>query len=91
MYEIICFEGTRVYVYVTNMGVRDQVRYKGGTQRVYAYGIFPQDMKGKLTSVAKNMYGHLDGRKVEYIEANSTYSVKKKKKADMMNDEEVDF
>ena len=91
MYEIICFEGTRVYVYATNMGVKDQVRYKGGTQRVYAYGIFPQDMKGKLTSIAKNMYGHLDGRKVEYIEANSSYSVIPTERVDTMNDEEVDF
>lgn len=91
MYEIICFEGTRVYVYATNMGVRDQVRYKGGTQRVYAYGIFPQDMKAKLTSVAKNMYGHLDGRKVEYIDANSSYNVVPNERVDTLNDDEVDF
>lgn len=92
MYEIICFEGTKVYIYATNMGTRDQVRYKGGTQRVYAYGIFPQDTKGKLTTVAKNLYGHLDGRKVEYIDANSSYRVVPVEQTDNLNDEEaVDF
>lgn len=91
MYEIICFEGTKAYVYATNMGVRDQVRYKGGTQRVYAYGIFPQDIKNKLTTIAKSMYNHLDGRKVEYISANDDYTVIPKEKVDTMNDEGVDF
>ena len=44
MYKIICFEGTQVYVYATNMGTGDKVHYKGGAQRIYAFGIFPQDI-----------------------------------------------
>lgn len=93
MYEIICFEGTKVYVYATNMGTKENVSYRGGTQRVYAYGIFPKDIKGKLTKVAKDMYNHLDGRKVEYINSNSTYNVVPQTSKDSMDneDEEVDF
>lgn len=92
LYEIICFEGTRVYVYATNMGVKDKVRYKGGTQRVYSYGIFPQDIPGKLKTVAKNMYEHLRGRKAEFVEANSSYRVVSIEEVDKMNeDESVDF
>lgn len=91
MFEIICFEGSRVYVYATNMGTRDQVKYKGGSQRVYAYGIFKQDIRGKLKGVAEGLYGHLHGVNVEYIEANSDYKIIPSEKVDSVEDDGVVF
>jgi predicted ribosome-associated RNA-binding protein Tma20 len=91
-YDIICFEGTRVYVYASNMGTRDQVRYKGGTQRVYAYGIFPGDIKGKLDNEAKKIYGNLNGVKAQYQSANEDYRVVPTEQNDSIEEEEaVDF
>lgn len=74
-YEVICFEGTKVYVYATNMGTRDSVRYSMGTQRVYDYGILPKDIKPKLDRVAKALYKHLHGVSVQYSGANSDYRI----------------
>lgn len=74
-YEVICFEGTKVYVYATNMGTRDSVRYSMGTQRVYDYGIMPSDIKPKLDKVAKMLYKHLRGVNAQYLGANSDYKI----------------
>ena len=75
MYEMVCFEGTKVYIYATNMGTKETVRYNMGNQRVYDYGIFPNTIKVKLDKVAKNMYQYLKGVRVEYRDANSEYVV----------------
>lgn len=59
--EIICIEGTKVYVYATNMNKGDTVSYRGGTQRVYAYGYMPGEIKGKITTAATEIYRLLCG------------------------------
>lgn len=89
-YEIICFEGTRVYVYATNMGTKENVSYRGGTQRVYAYGIFQHDIKSKLEAETQKIYNNLNGVKAKYNEANSSYTVIPSEKTDTLNDD-VDF
>jgi len=91
MYEIICFEGTRLYVYATNMGIKDRINYKGGTQRVYAYGIFPGDIKPKTEVVAKRVYTHLRGVSVKYIEPTMEYKVVPSEKTDTIDNDTVDF
>lgn len=75
MFEIICYEGTRVYVYANDLGTRGTVRYSGGTQRVYAYGIFPKDLKGKLDRVAKDVFKRLNGVCSEYNGATDEFRV----------------
>lgn len=90
-YEMICFEGTKVYIYATNLGTRDAVKYSMGSQRVYDYGIFKQDIKGKLDNVAKAMYKHLHGVSVQYEGANSDYSVISKDKAEESFDDDVEI
>lgn len=75
MYEMICMEGTKVYVYATNMGIREQVKYSMGTQRIYDYGIFPQDIKHKLDLVTKEMYQKLCGVSAVYIDPVDNYKV----------------
>ena len=73
-YEIVCFEGTKAYVYAINMGIKENLRY-GNTQRIYDYGIFGQDIRGKLDNVAKEMYKHLCGVGVEYHGPTMDYTV----------------
>lgn len=92
MYEIICFEGTKLYVYAVNIGIRDKLSYKGGTQRVYAFGIFPNDIKPKTEFIAKKVYNHLHGVKVKYIEPTLSYNVVPKEQTDnIQDDSDVDF
>lgn len=74
-YEIICFEGTKVYVYALNMGTKENIRYNNGNQRIYAYGIYPQDIKKKLDGVAKQMYQYLKGVNVEYSNPTTDYKI----------------
>ena len=74
-YDMICFEGTKVYIFALNMGTRENLKYNMGNQRIYAYGILPNNIKSKLTSVAKSMYQQLGGVNVKYIEPNEEYSV----------------
>lgn len=75
MYEVICIEGTKIYIYATSMGIREQVRYSMGTQRIYDYGIFPQDIKGKLDLVAKQIYKRFSGVSVSYENPIDQYKV----------------
>ena len=59
--EIICKEGTKVYVYAITMTQGEKPNYKGGSQRVYTYGFFKKDIKSKLFSVASAMYRYVNG------------------------------
>ena len=90
-YEILCFEGTRVYVYATNMGTKESVSYKMGNQRVYDYGIFAQDIKGKLEKVARGLYQTLNGVEVEYLDRNMDYKVVPVEQHDNLNEQDADL
>lgn len=59
--EIICIEGTRIYVYAQSLGTKDKVSYNGGTQRVYDYGFFEQEIKTKLFRSAAMLYPRICG------------------------------
>jgi hypothetical protein len=73
--EIICIEGTRVYVYAITMGKGESVGYRGGTQRVYAYGYMPGEIKGKLTTVASELYKLLCGVMATEVPANADFNI----------------
>lgn len=73
--EIICIEGTRVYVYVQNMGTTARVNYKGGTTRVYDYGYMPNQIKPKLTKVASDIYQRVCGVTAYKHEPNSDFTL----------------
>lgn len=89
-YEMLCFEGTKVYVYATNMGTKENVKYNMGTQRIYAFGIFPGEIKSKLEYVAKVLYNQLHCVSTEYENANSTFKVVEvKQQIDESNDVEM--
>ncbi len=75
MVEIICIEGTKVYVYANNMGVRESVSYNGGTQRVYDYGFLPNEIQPKLLKVASELYPVISGVYASTNPANSDYHI----------------
>lgn len=81
-YDMICFEGTKVYIFAVNMGVKEQLRYNMGNQRIYAFGIMPGDIKIKLDNVAKSMYQQLGGVSVTYVDPNESYTVVPKTQVD---------
>lgn len=87
-YEIVCFEGTKVYVFATDIGVKENIRYSGGTQRVYQYGIFPKDIKPKLDTVAKELYRSLGGVSATLQEPTATYSVITKVKEEVITEDD---
>lgn len=74
MCEIICFEGTRVYVYAQNLGTRDTVKYNMGTQRIYAYGLFRQEIEQKLKTCASHIKQLLHGPYMDYAPGNQDYN-----------------
>lgn len=91
MWEILCFEGTRVYVYATNMGTKENVRYSMGTQRVYSYGIFPTDIKPKLDLVAKQLSNKLGGVNLQLEGANAEFKVLSPQHKELDENEDVAF
>ena len=75
MAEIICYEGTRVYVYAQTLGVRELVKYNMGTQRIYDFGVFPHDIEVKLKKCTAHMYKMLKGAYLSLEPGNQDYSV----------------
>jgi len=61
MVEIICIEGTRVYVYAKNIGTRDSIKDNMGTNRTYSYGFYPNEIQSKLMMCATELYRELLG------------------------------
>lgn len=61
MVEMICIEGTRVYVYAKNLGTKDKVNDNMGVFRVYAYGFYPNEIQSKLMISATEIYRALWG------------------------------
>lgn len=86
-YECMCFEGTRVFVYCTDMGVKNKARYSMASQRIYDYGIFPKDIKSKLDKVTKQMYNYLHCVSAEFQGSNAEYFIVPPDKPDDTEDE----
>lgn len=75
MVEIICIEGTRVYIYAQTMNSNETVKYNGGTQRVYDYGFYTKDITSKLVAVASEIYNIVNGVYAADIPSNSDFHV----------------
>lgn len=73
--EIVCIEGTKVYVYAQSMGTKENVSYSMGTQRVYAYGFFPSEINNKLKSVGSEIYKQICGVYAVVEPANQDFRV----------------
>lgn len=75
MVEIICIEGTKVYVFATTMKDGEKPNYKGGTQRVYDFGFFKNELPRKLLNVASIVYANLNGVYAEKIPGNMEFEM----------------
>lgn len=73
MYEIICFEGTKIYVFAQTMGVRENVKYSSTSQRIYDYGFFENQIPVKLKQATQILYSSLHGAHSEYFEGNQKF------------------
>lgn len=54
--QIICIEGTKVYVYAQTLAPTKGIQYNMGTQRVYDYGFLKNEIEGKLMRAAAWLY-----------------------------------
>lgn len=72
--EIICIEGTRVYVFAQSIGNKETIRYSS-TQRVYDYGYLPNEIQPKLIKVASELYPMICGVYAVTYPANSDYRI----------------
>lgn len=73
--EIICIEGTKVYVFADTMLAKKYSRYGNNTQRIYDFGYYPSEIKSKLMACASEVYQRLCGVYAIPIEANSDFQV----------------
>lgn len=61
LYEIIAVEGTKIYVYAKTASSGDNVKYNGGTMRVYDYGFNASEIKAKTLNAATEVYNKICG------------------------------
>lgn len=75
MVQIICVEGTKLYVYAKTLGIKESVSYSGGTARVYDYGIKANEIIPRVRAVAEAIYQSLCGVYAKYIPANEDFQL----------------
>lgn len=75
MVEIICIEGTKVYVFADTISSKKYLRYGNNSQRVYDYGFFPTEIRSKLMASASKIYKSLCGVYANLIAANSDFVI----------------
>lgn len=85
MVEIICIEGTKIYVFAVTMRDSEIPNYKNGSQRVYDYGFFKAEIKRKVMNVASIIYKNLCGVYAQPEEGNTDFEMIKR---DVRDDEE---
>ncbi|WP_099467403.1 hypothetical protein [Konateibacter massiliensis] len=59
LYEIIAYEGTKVFVYATTLQATHLIKYNMSSQRVYDFGVVVSDINKKLTQTAIKIYDYL--------------------------------
>ena len=89
MVEIVCIEGTKIYVYAKTIGPKDTIKYNMGTQRVYAYGFYGYEISSKLNLVAGEIYNKLKGQYSESYSGNQDYIAIAEEDSDVIEDDEI--
>ena len=75
MVEIICIEGSKVYVFADTMAAKKYSRYGNNTQRVYDYGFFASEIPSKLMACASVLFGQLHGYSANKVPANAQFNL----------------
>lgn len=73
--ELLCGDGTIVHLYAKPAPDGNTIHLKGGRQRIYDFGVLPEDIVPKLKEAAKNLGNHLGAVRYEYIAGSAKYSV----------------
>ena len=89
MVEIICVEGTKVYVFADLLAAKKYSRYGNNTQRVYDYGFYPFEIQSKLMKSASAVYKKLCGVYAAPIKGNMDFVVLEEEKKEEEADELV--
>ena len=76
MLEILCADGTLVYVYATSIGSKQSVGLNGGNSRILDFGCMPYELKHKLFNSAKKIYQKVHGIKTYQINPETPYNIK---------------
>lgn len=71
--EVICIEGTSVYVYATEIGGTKKSVKSTNSNRIYDWGIFERDIETKTLKVASSIYKLLCGVAAEKEIGNMDY------------------
>lgn len=87
--EIICIEGTKLYVFAVTMRDSEIPNYKNGTQRVYDYGFLKSEIKSKVMNTASILYKQLSGVYAVTEEGNMDFEILKREASDDNTEEEV--
>mgnify|MGYP004511911507 CR=1 FL=1 len=87
--EIICIEGTSVYVYATEIGGTKKSVRSTNSNRIYDWGIFEGDIQNKTLRVAASVYKLLCGVVAEREDGNMEYRAYCEWKKDDMEDVEL--
>lgn len=75
LYEIVLWEGTRIYVYGEYMGKGEAVSYNNNIQRVYAYDYRKEKLPFILKEIAWELYKQLNGVFANELPATMEYSL----------------
>lgn len=89
--QIICIEGTKVYVYAQTLNPKKGIQYNMGTQRVYDFGFLKTEIDNKLMRAAAWLYPLVCGVVGSIEPANSdfqTLPIEETNNDDEMFDEE---
>ncbi len=89
MYTMVCFEGTKVYVFANSLGISESAKYNGNSQRVYDFGLFKHTIQKKIDAVASNMYTRLGCVYNEFEAGNTEYNEIDRDRKDMDVDDEA--
>lgn len=89
--EIICVEGTKVYVFADTMAAKKYTRYASNNQRIYDFGYYPFEIQPKLMQCTTEIYQRLCGVYATTVPANTDFIIMAPEEDDKQEDElEVD-
>lgn len=83
--EILCLDGTKVYVYAQTLPF-NSITVNRSTQRVYDYGMLGSDMRNKICDAAREVYNNVYGVYCSWEDGNSIYNIEADKQEQESDD-----
>jgi len=85
MYEMVAFEGTRVYVYAKEVDGNYAINRYSANQRVYEYGIAASEIDSKLYKTVESLKQSICSCIEVKYEATQVYGTTRKSKQEIEN------